>query len=215
MRQMVFEVSYEGIWPIIFGSHAKQVEVVEAMKCIKCDQEGFAIICRVRLKKGLRVQDLMDSPRIEHAEMVYEEKDGTVVVFISGGSMLPKGARRPSSSALVADGPPEFVGVNKMKVSLVGEESELKSFLRYAEATKMAPKVLGLASLKPRSEPAFSSLPPKQKQSLLAAYSLGYYDIPKRISSKELAKLLKIKKSALSEHLRKAEKRILDSTLVG
>jgi len=39
--------------------------------------------------------------------------------------------------------------------------------------------------------------------------------LPKRISSKELAKLLKIKKSALSEHLRKAEKRILDSTLVG
>ena len=215
MRKMVFEMSYEVIWPIIFGRHANQVKVIEALKCLKCDQEGFAIICEIRLGKGVGVQDLTNGYRILYFETLYEEKDGSVVVFISGGSMLPKGARRPSSTVLLTDKPPEFVGVNTMKVSLVGEETELQDFLRYAQANRMSPKVLGLASLKPRSEPAFSSLPLRQKQALLAAYSLGYYDIPRRISSDELAKLLKIKKSALAEHLRKAERKMLDSMLAG
>jgi predicted DNA binding protein len=49
----------------------------------------------------------------------------------------------------------------------------------------------------------------------LTAYGLGYYDVPRRTPSEDIAKLLKIDKSTFAEHLRKAEKRIVRDALVG
>lgn len=211
---MVFELSYEAIWPLIFGRYAGKVQIVEALKCLKCDQEGFAIICRIKiLDKKLRTERLAKDSQIAHVETLYGGDDGSSVVFISGRFPSLPGTTLPPSTAIFSDRPPEFVGVDRMKASVVGEEKELKDFLKYAEETKMDPRILSLASLKPRSEPVFSALSTKQKQSILTAYNLGYYDIPRRISTTELAKLLKVDKSTLAEHLRKAEKAIITGVL--
>ncbi len=48
---------------------------------------------------------------------------------------------------------------------------------------------------------------------LLTAYALGYYDVPRRISSDELSRHLKVDKSTLVEHLRKAERKIIGSII--
>jgi predicted DNA binding protein len=48
---------------------------------------------------------------------------------------------------------------------------------------------------------------------LIAAYKLGYYDVPRRITSEELAKKLDPVKSTLSAHVRKAERRLLTEML--
>jgi HTH DNA binding domain len=213
---MVFEMSFEGIWRLMFGSHADQVRVVEPLKCLKCDQDGFAMVCKVKVLDGsLDIEDLVKGSKIEHVEKLYDGKDGSVVIFLSGGSLLGPAHRRPPSTAILCEKPPEFVGVNRMKVSLVGQDAELQKFLDYAEEQKMFPRVLRLGSLKPQSDTIFSDLSPKQRQSVLTAYSMGYYDIPRRISSTDLAKLLKVDKSTLAEHLRKAERRILTATLAG
>jgi hypothetical protein len=211
---MVLEMSFEGIWRLIFGSHAHQIQVIEPSKCLKCDQDGFAVICKVKiLDESLDIRDLVKGSKIEHIELLYRGNDGSVVIFLSGGSLLGPAHRRPPSTAILCEKPPEFVGLNRMKVSLVGQEAELQKFLGYAEARNMLPRVLRLGSLRPQSDTVFSDLSPKQRQSVLTAYSMGYYDIPRRISSIELAKLLKVDKSTLAEHLRKAERRILTATL--
>jgi len=49
---------------------------------------------------------------------------------------------------------------------------------------------------------------------LLAAFRLGYYDVPRRVSSEELAMQLKIREPTLATHRRKAERRLL-SAIVG
>jgi predicted DNA binding protein len=63
------------------------------------------------------------------------------------------------------------------------------------------------------SESELSRLTPKQRQALLAAYSLGYYDVPRRTSSELLAKRLKLGASTVAEHLRKAERNLLSRVL--
>ena len=45
---------------------------------------------------------------------------------------------------------------------------------------------------------------------LRLAYSEGYYNVPRKISTEELAKLLKMEKGNVGEHLRRAEKNIMD-----
>ena len=50
----------------------------------------------------------------------------------------------------------------------------------------------------------------RQREVLELAYRLGYYDIPRRITLEELSEILDISPRAVSEILRRAEKKILE-----
>ncbi|HLD60361.1 MAG TPA: helix-turn-helix domain-containing protein, partial [Candidatus Bilamarchaeaceae archaeon] len=63
------------------------------------------------------------------------------------------------------------------------------------------------------SETSQFNLTQKQKQAIASAISLGYYEWPKKVNLKELAKKLGIKRRALQENLRKAESKVLPNIL--
>jgi hypothetical protein len=92
MRRVTMEFDYQKAWKQIFGSNAEKVEVLEALRCFKCDAQGLAIICRLRLKdRSMTMQDLlMGKGLLTNIELLYKEKDGSYVVFIEGGSCVPK-----------------------------------------------------------------------------------------------------------------------------
>jgi DNA-binding CsgD family transcriptional regulator len=97
-----------------------------------------------------------------------------------------------------------------MKIDVVGKEREIQKFLRYSTTLKNLPsKLLGLTSLEPRPESYLSKLTLKQRQAMITAYGLGYYDVPRRVSSEEVSRHLEIDKSTFVEHLRKAERKLV------
>ena len=49
----------------------------------------------------------------------------------------------------------------------------------------------------------------KQREVIMTAYKMGYYDIPRKITSEELAERLGLVGSTVVEHLRKAEQRLM------
>lgn len=53
----------------------------------------------------------------------------------------------------------------------------------------------------------------KQKSVIISAFKLGYYDSPRRISSRQLADKLHIRELTLVRHRRKAERRLLAEVL--
>lgn len=216
MKRLALEVPYERFWNNFFGRHAAHVKVLEGLKCFKCDSDGFAIICRVKvLDKSVSLDDLKKGGPIQSVQPLYEEEDESVVIFIAGNyENSGRKGRRPRARIFEA-GPPEFLDVNRMKITLVGEEEELQKYMRRADKSKLAPKILSLTQLKPQSESPISSLTPKQRQAVLAAYGLGYYDVPRSVSSDDMARLLKIDKSTLAEHLRKAERNLVKSVIAG
>ncbi|MDE1852547.1 MAG: helix-turn-helix domain-containing protein [Thaumarchaeota archaeon] len=215
MKRLVIEVPYQKYWARFFGRNARHVEVVEALKCFKCDSEGFAVICKVRfLDEKVTIDDLLRDGPVNHAEALYEENDGSVVIFISGS--YPKSSRskgRPVPRGIFVVEPPEFIDVNRMKCVLVGEEGALQEFLRGTGPGDVAPKVLSLTRFGPKSDSVMSMLSAKQRQVLVAAYGLGYYEVPRKVSSEDMARLLKIDKSTLAEHLRKAERKVVKGLL--
>jgi hypothetical protein len=216
MRRVTLEFNYQDAWKQIFGSNADKVEILEGLRCFKCDLESIAIICRIKLKdKSMNVKDLIGKGLLTNIELLYKEKDGSEVVFIEGRlciPQLPKGARLPK---LLVAHPPDFLDVDRMKVEVLGRETDVKKILQNASRWSNTYKILGLNSINTKEESLLSKLTIKQRQALLTAFALGYYDVPRRISSEELSRHLNADKSTIVEHLRKAEKKLVDGIIKG
>jgi predicted DNA binding protein len=112
--------------------------------------------------------------------------------------------------------PPDFLDVDRMKVEIIGKEDEIKKLLHYANKWgNNSFKILGLTSIDAKGESLLSNLTPRQRQMLLTAYALGYYDVPRRISSDDLSRHLDVDKSTIVEHLRKAERKLIGGIIAG
>jgi hypothetical protein len=217
MRRVTTEFNYQRAWKQIFGSKAEKVEVLEALRCFKCDTQGLALICRIRLKhKSMTVTDLLHKGLITNIETLYVEKDGSLVVFIEGRSCVPPPPKDMEIPKMLMTHPPDFLDVNRMKVELVGKEDEISKFLQYTDkVSNNSFKILGLTSIDTKGESLLSKLTSRQRQILLTGYALGYYDVPRKISSDDLSRHLNIDKSTVVEHLRKAEKKLIDGIITG
>jgi DNA-binding CsgD family transcriptional regulator len=216
MRRITMEFNYEAAWKQIFGSNADKVEILEALRCFKCDTQGLAIICRIKLKdNNMNIQDLLRGKGLlTNIELLYKEKDESLVVFIEGGSCVPKPPKDVKPPKMLMASPPDFLDVDRMKVEMIGKENEIKKLLHYTNKWgDNSFKILGLTSIDTKGPSLLSKLTPRQRQTLLTAYALGYYDVPRRISSDELSRHLNVDKSTIVEHLRKAEKKLIDSII--
>jgi len=220
MKRLTLEFPYQELWDRLFGPNQDRVEVLEATKSLKCDFEGLAVICRIRFKdKRMKPADLIGKGAIRSVETLYEHGDGSLVVFIEGKPVVhvPRELRRKDPNVprpgLVSAGPPEFLDVDRMKVQFLCKDEEVPKILDFYEKTKLPHKLVEISSLQSASESDLSRLTAKQRQALLTAYSLGYYDVPRKTSSEELAKRLKLGTSTYAEHLRKAERALLASIL--
>jgi DNA-binding CsgD family transcriptional regulator len=218
MRRITMEFNYEAAWKQIFGLNANRVEVLEALRCFKCDTQGLAIICRIKLKdNNTNLQDLLRGKGLlTNIELLYKEKDESMVVFIEGGSCVPKPPKDIKPPKMLMARPPDFLDVDRMKVEMIGKGNEIKKLLHYTNKWgDNSFKILGLTSIDTKGGTAslLSKLTPRQRQMLLTAYALGYYDVPRRITSDELSRHLKVDKSTIVEHLRKAERKLIGSII--
>ena len=218
MRRITMEFDYQKAWKWIFGSNSEKVEVLEALRCFKCDPQGLAIICRIRLKdRKITIQDLlMGKGLLTNIELLYKEKDGSLVVFIEGRSCVPKPPKDIKQPKMLMTHPPDFLDVDRMKVEMIGKENEIKKLVHYANKWgDNSFKILGLTSIDAKGESLLSKLTSRQIQILLTGYALGYYDVPRRISSDDLSRHLNVDKSTVVEHLRKAERKLIGSIIAG
>ena len=218
MRRITMEFDYQKAWKWIFGSNSEKVEVLEALRCFKCDTQGLAVICRIRLKdRKITIQDLlMGKGLLTNIELLYKEKDGSLVVFIEGRSCVPKPPKDIKEPKMLMTRPPDFLDVDRMKVEMIGKEDEIKKLVHYANKWgDNSFKILGLTSIDAKGESLLSKLTSRQRQILLTGYALGYYDVPRRISSDDLSRHLNVDKSTIVEHLRKAERKLIGSIIAG
>lgn len=195
-------------------SQLQKVKTLEILQVLRQDQKVMIAIGRIELK--------VDVPDIENfikrinedvieAKLLDIEKNGAYVVFVKQGL-----SKLPSSGSSMADEgyfiSREIRG-GKIKLTYIGNENQVKRVLENLQLAGVRYRIILLTDAKFSIDSPLNALTEKQRAVLIAAHELGYFDVPRKISSRDLAKKLGLRKSALATHCRKAELRVLTQLL--
>jgi hypothetical protein len=195
----------------MFPGVAKGFEKVEAFRVthiLNLSAASYAGICNVRLRPGARARDIRGIAGFTTVQVLSKEEDGSLTIFTEG---------RPGREWLrprhPSDGyhfPPFELEGERWRMTFLGTEAQIGKNLGALEKRGLRYRVVYSGDAKFAPESILSTLTVKQRQVIMTAYSRGYFDFPRRVKSAELARSLGIAQSTLAQHLRKAEKRILD-----
>lgn len=215
MRRLILEASEKELAKAgIELPPLKKIKSLELLYFLRQDDKEFAAISRVEFNDPTsKVQDLLTGGLLIDAQVIEREKNGAYILFIRSGS--------PSlSSALNYIGieggylfPPLGIEEGKVKFSFLGSEPQIKEFMEKIDAIGVRYRVVLLADANFSPISPLSQLTEKQREVLITAYRLGYYDIPRKSTSEEVAKKLGLVDSTVVEHLRKAEQRLIRKIL--
>lgn len=92
----------------------------------------------------------------------------------------------------------------KLEWTLLGSDTMVKNLLKELEKTKVVADVVKVSQLQDEEE-----LTARQEHILQIALEKGYFEFPKKISLRELAKTFEVSPATLSEILRRGQKRVL------
>lgn len=98
----------------------------------------------------------------------------------------------------------------KLEWILLGSDTMVKTLLKDLEDAKVVAEVLKVSQLQDEEE-----LTARQEHILQIALEKGYFEFPKKIDLRQLAKTLEISPATLSEILRRGQKRLLQEHFKG
>ena len=205
--------------PVHVVNALAKIRSIEMLHILRMVPGEFSAIVRVELRDPqFNIEEIwalegLQGSKLEH-ELLEKESDTVSTYFISsktnarGPELAGQGGSMPYLST------PFELKDGKLRFTLLGSSSQVKRYL--GDLSKQTLVKFRIASLTDARFPPNSPmgrLTEKQRRVLVTAYRLGYYDVPRRISSEELAKKLNLVKSTFSAHVRKAERRLLSDLL--
>jgi HTH DNA binding domain len=215
MRRLVVELYGKELEKRIAQSSFHNIESMDMVHLLRFDQDENVAIWRMRLKDpSLSVEDCFKDDGVTNEVQVLERQDkqGEGPAFL----VLLKRRARPGfllgsgsgASGGYLSGPMGFKD-GRIKFTFVGTQKDVKEILGRAEKRGLRYRVLLLTDAQFAPDSLLNRLTDKQRRILVLAYKLGYFDVPKKINSDELAARLHLTGSTVVEHLGKAEHRLL------
>jgi hypothetical protein len=218
MKRLVVEFSANNIGDSRVPSLLELLEKVRSLRILhilKMAPGEFAAVVRVEMKDpSTGLEDLFLAHTEVEIELLQKDKGGTCTYFVSSKFPTPLNVEQLSRIGQMPyfSVPFEFYD-GKLTETLVGSSLQIKKYLGALEQQRLRYRIVSLMDAKCPPGSPISRLTEKQRRVLIAAYRLGYYDVPRRITSERLAEKLGLVKSTLSAHIRKAERRLLSGML--
>jgi predicted DNA binding protein len=211
MRRLIVESSTKELGRFLgVESSIEKLESFEIISLLREKPEEWAMICRVKMKDpDLTFEELLfdESAKIQHLE---KEKDGANIYFVK---------RKPNalaSSVFETGGyfslPLEVRG-GRIRASFLGTLQQIKKLLRIIHKSGIDYRVISITDARFSPTSPLGLLTEKQCKVLTTAFNLGYYDIPKKTTTDEIAKRLHISGPTFVRHREKAERRVLAALL--
>jgi hypothetical protein len=97
-------------------------------------------------------------------------------------------------------------------MSLVGPQESISGTIREYEAAGVSPDLRKLGSYDGHDDPV-DALTDRQREVLQTAFDMGYYEVPREVSTEGVAAELDLDPSTVTEHLQRAERNVLSRIL--
>ncbi len=211
MRRLVIELYGKELLRRIEGTPFPMLESGELVHTLRNDQNEHTGIWRMvpRLPWEEVEACFKRDPFTREIQVLEREGGGAFLVLLRRtsrpGLLLAHGSR-PGSGYL--EGPLGYKD-GRLRFSFVGNQKQVREILEGAEARGFTYRVVSMTDADFAEDSLLNLLTEKQRKILITAYSLGYYNVPKRINSDELGSRLHLSGSTVVEHLNKAERRLL------
>ena len=211
MRRLILELDVDTVAEMKKSPSLRTIESMQVLTFLRSSPEEVALICRVKFKDPeTKVADVLGDSFTE-IQVLEKGSQGYVCYFKANRSPLePKKDLLGPGIYLT---PPYEISDGRLRASFLADAKEIRKILNRLSKGCVPYKVVSLMDAKFSPDSPLGHLTEKQRRVMSAAYKLGYYDLPRKVSSRELAAQLNISEPTLVRHRRKAEKRLLYSVL--
>ncbi len=210
MRRLVLEFPLDQ-----FRFPFPKVKTVELLHLLKQTRDQYEAICRVEFKTIGESDPWTDSSTKTLLQVLSREKDGSAIVYLKGRPLdwLNRYLYPAlSSSGVHLQGLFELREA-QLKAAFLGSPRQVRGFLRILDKLRIRHRVLLLDDAKFSPDSPLYALTEKQRQTVISAFRSGYFEIPRRTNFAQLSRQLKMGRSTINEHLRKAESRLITRLL--
>ena len=177
---------------------------------LRCEGGGATV--QVQLERPLPPEELVSLDRVDRWAFVAETSGvWSYVVEFTAPKFPPSIILRRAelldtcNPALSGDG---------LEFSVVGPLEAVSNAIDDFERNGLDPDLLRVGPYTGRDEP-IDALTERQREVVRTAYDLGYYEVPRTVSSDEVAAELGLEPSTVTEHLQRAERNFLARELSG
>lgn len=213
MRRLLIEVDASAFASLSGDASLEKIEWMEVLHFIRQEPEEISLICRLQFKDpATALDEVFDEPGAEF-RVLDKDKHGAYTVLYRGKPNVDFHRAREFWSAGTSMLSPLDIKGGRLRATFLGNSKQIKGILDLLDDSGIRYKTKQFtdASLLPGSP--LSALTAKQRQVLTAAFRAGYYDLPRKVGSRQLAAKLNIGSSDMIKHRRKAERRLLAELL--
>lgn len=218
MRRLIVEFAKDEFAKIHDSVPFNNLKTLEVLQFLRLDMEELAAICRIEPEDpsgnlaDLMAKSVLVNDNFSSAQILEREKSGAYIVFVKH-KPIPIGFRvgplKGEGGYLIST----EIREGKVKMIFLGTVKEIRNILDEVKQHGPNYKIVSLTDAKFSLNSPLNGLTEKQRRVLTTAYKLGYYSLPRKVNSEQLAKKLNLHKSALAAHRRKAELRLITQVL--
>jgi hypothetical protein len=199
----------------------------QSARFLSLDAKGFMLLCRVPSGELVEFRRSLKhgAPHRMQVKVVNKERTGMRVVQVNG--LWSYRTRRPFITGQVSS---RFVDLMKESIfhdisrlrisgetlvaSAVGEDSDVEKLVAEIRHFGSAVRIVRIGRPRGLGTDPLQDLTARQRSTIQLAHAMGYYDIPRKGSTEEIARILGMDKGTVGEHLRRAEKHLIDRLLL-
>ncbi|HXY86860.1 MAG TPA: helix-turn-helix domain-containing protein [Candidatus Acidoferrales bacterium] len=207
MRRLIVEISSRAFSKLFPERPIQKIRSAEVLHFLKFEPQEVAMILRVEFNEpNVSIEDMFPDDLAE-VQLLEREKEKESEIYTYFIKVLRPGPDLTAMRGYVSL-PYEIRG-GKIKVTFLGSAKQGRDFIKLFEAAGICTRIISLTDAKFPPHSPLSRLTEKQRRALITAYTLGYYDIPKKIGLVPLAEKLNLAHSTLDVQLRRGERRLL------
>jgi predicted DNA binding protein len=215
MRTLTLEIDPFEVVKEEMAETFAQVRSYSILETLKMDyKEGICIeIMEFSLKDGVSIHDIKIVGNMEVLSVLKSIDNKHICLIRYTEPEESKGQFQESDLGLIHT-IPTIISLEKFTISMMGEQKNLSDFVEMMRNVGIIRNMSFRRAAYQKAD-ILAVLTAKQREVMVAAYQNGYYDFPKKISSKQLCRKINISKPTLLQHMRKAEGRMLKEIMTG